>query len=193
MMLRQSLWATIATLPVLLGAAGGSTIHVADPLTSNLAANDEDTQMEFWHTLNGRKITSNDEAFHGLILFIEGQDDAADYAGRVEWLNEREMLPRDFDLPSNEAVRRGTMAVAISRILEIKGGLVMRVFGPSPRYATRELQYLNILPPSSPHQTLSGMEFVGLIGRIEDYERVKHVVDSESVRDEQEASETPPQ
>ena len=191
--LRRSVSTSLMVLAAAWWLVGCHSAEVANPLTEKLAGNSPEDQLEFWHTLASRSITSNDEAFHGLILFIEGQDDAADYAGRVEWLNEREMLPRDFDLPSNEAVRRGTMAVAISRILEIKGGLVMRVFGPSPRYATRELQYLNILPPSSPHQTLSGMEFVGLIGRIEDYERVKHVVDSESVRDEQEASETPPQ
>jgi len=47
----------------------------------------------------------------------------------------------------------------------------MRVFGPSPRYAVRELTYQAVFPPSSPQQTFSGAEFVGIIGRIEDYER----------------------
>jgi hypothetical protein len=30
--------------------------------------------------------------------------------------------------------------------------------------------YLNLFPPSSPEQTFSGSEFVGIIGRAEDYQ-----------------------
>ena len=47
----------------------------------------------------------------------------------------------------------------------------MRTVGAGPRYATRELQYEGLYPPSSPNQTFSGAEFVGVIGRIEDYQR----------------------
>ena len=47
----------------------------------------------------------------------------------------------------------------------------MRLFGPSPRYAVRELQYMNLFPQSSPQQTFSGQELLGIIGRAEDYQR----------------------
>ena len=166
----------------LLLLGGCSTARVADPLTNTLSDNRPETQLEFWHQLTSQPVTSNDEAFHGLILFMEGEDPTADYQGRMELLHSRQMLPRGFDRPADEAVLRGTLAVAIARLLEIKGGLVMRLLGPSPRYATRELQYLNLLPPSSPQQTFSGTEFVGVIGRVEDYERIAHPVDEKSIR-----------
>jgi hypothetical protein len=57
-------------------------------------------------------------------------------------------------------------------VLSIKGGLTMRVFGPHPRYAERELEYAGLFPPSSPQQVFSGAEFLGIIGRAEDYQRV---------------------
>jgi hypothetical protein len=31
--------------------------------------------------------------------------------------------------------------------------------------------FVGLYPPSSPNQTFSGSEFVGIIGRIEDYQR----------------------
>ena len=43
------------------------------------------------------------------------------------------------------------------------------------RYATRELVYLELYPPSTPNQTFSGAEYVGIIGRIEDYQRGDNV------------------
>ena len=45
------------------------------------------------------------------------------------------------------------------------------LFGPTPRYAVRELMFLNVYPPSTPNQSFSGNEFVGIIGRVEDYQR----------------------
>jgi hypothetical protein len=49
----------------------------------------------------------------------------------------------------------------------------MRLLGPTPRYATRELVYLNLFPPSSPHQLFSGNDIVSIIGRAEDYQRAQ--------------------
>ena len=151
--------------------SGCQPAKVAQPLTDKLAGNEPETQLEFWHTLTTRPVTSNDEAFHGLLLYLDGKDEAKDYAGRVDLLRGRNLLPADFDQPADHAMTRGNLAVAIVGALRIKGGLVMRLTGPSPRYATRELVYMELYPASSPQQTFTGSEFVGLIGRMEDYQR----------------------
>ena len=83
------------------------------------------------------------------------------------------MLPSDFDAPAEAAIRRGTLAVGIVRLLSIEGGLTMQIFGPRPRYAVRELEALGIYPPSSPQQTFSGAELLGIVGRVEDHQRAK--------------------
>ena len=56
----------------------------------------------------------------------------------------------------------------------------MRLFGMHPRYAVRELEYASVFPPSSPQQTLSGAEFLGIIGRAEDYQRGQGVDDTKT-------------
>jgi len=165
----------LGVLLVLVALAGCRTAQVAEPLTRELAGNEPEAQIEFWHTLAERPVVSNDEAFHGLLLFLDGRDPADDYAGRVAELQSRGMLPKNFKRDAHEAVRRGDLAVGILKILEMRGGVILRVFGPSPRYATRELEYANVYPRSSPHQTFTGAQFLALIGRIEDMERARNI------------------
>ena len=151
--------------------AGCQAARVDRPLTAELGASDDDTQLEFWHTLAQQQVTSNDDAFHGLLLFLDGTDPATDYAGRVAALKDRKLLSKGFNAPAEQAVDRGTLAVALSRVLNIRGGVVMALIGPTPRYATKELVFLGIYPPSSPNQTFSGTEYLGIIGKAEDYQR----------------------
>lgn len=164
---------TLATLLLALVAllSGCRAATVPQRLTVTLGGNAPETQMEFWHALAQAPVTSNDDAFHALLLYLDGEDAAQDYDARVATLKSRHLLPEKFDRPADEAVTRGNLAVAFVGIIKIKGGVVMRAVGAGPRYATRELQYEGLYPPSSPNQTFSGAEFVGVIGRIEDYQR----------------------
>jgi hypothetical protein len=160
-----------ALSPLAAIAIGCHTAHVAEPLTKTLSANTPEAQLEFWHTLATRSMTSNDEAFHGLLLYVDNKDESKDFVGRMQTLKSRKMIPANFNEPGNQAVSRGTLAVAMCRILEIKGGLMMHLTQSYPRYAVRELQFLDLYPVSSSNQTFSGSEFLGVIGRMEDYQR----------------------
>jgi hypothetical protein len=160
----------IIAIVLMLLVAGCHSAKVAQPLTGKLAGNDPDSQLEFWHTLATRPVTSNDEAFHGLLLYADGNDPANDYQGRVAILKQRKMLPQKFDRPADEAVQRGPLALAIVRLLKIKGGAMLQLTG-APRYAVRELMFMELYPPSGTHQTFSGTEYLGIIGRLEDYQR----------------------
>lgn len=166
-------YAAACVVLLMLCAAGCTSHPPSQALAPEFAKNDPDAQIEFWHALPERKAVSNDEAFHALLLFVDGEDAGADYASRVQRLKEKKMLPAGFSETPATALRRGTLAVALARALEIKGGLTMHLFGVSPRYATRELQYAGLYPPSSPQQTFSGPEFLGIIGRAEDYQRLR--------------------
>jgi hypothetical protein len=44
----------------------------------------------------------------------------------------------------------------------------MRVFGPSPRYCTRELSGLGILPDLTQNEALNGLEFIAFMNNIEE-------------------------
>lgn len=159
----------VSLLAFLTGCHGPK---VAKPLTQELGNKDDaDNQMEFWHRLGERPMTSNDDAFHGLLLYMDGKDASADYDARVRELKSRKILPSRFDRPADEAVTRGNLAMALIKVTQIRGGVMLMLTGPTPRYATRELVYNGLYPPSSPNQTFTGSEYVGIIGRLEDYQR----------------------
>ncbi len=165
-------WRVTVAIVLAMAALGcHSSTPVPDSLTGKFGGNDVDAQLEFWHALAEKPLTSNDDAFHGLLLYTDGKDDATDYAGRVDHLRNRNLLPKGFDEPPDVAVRRGTLAVPLMRLAGLKGGVTTRIFGTSPRYAVRELMFAGLYPPSTPNQVLSGAEFVGIIGRVEDYQR----------------------
>jgi hypothetical protein len=150
---------------------GCQTPRAGKPLDPKLSGSSDDAQLSFWHELTDEPVTTNDQAFHGLLLYIDGKDDSADYAARVATLKSRKMLPKHFNEPATAAVRRGNVAVAIMRVLHERGGVMTTLLGPTPRYAVRELMFLDVYPPSTPNQSFSGNEFVGIIGRVEDYQR----------------------
>jgi len=154
-----------------IGLLGCRATTVGKPLAAELSGSDPDAQLNFWHSLADEPLTSNDQAFHGLLLYLDSKDDSTDYAARVQALQARGIVSKQFKEPAEAIVTRGTLAVAIVKILEIKGGLTMHVLGAQPRYAVRELQFMNLYPPGATWQSFSGNEFLGIIGRIEDYQR----------------------
>jgi len=160
-----------AGLGLLIVSASGCRATTAKALPKELAGSDPQAQMDFWHTLPERKAVSNDEAFHALLLFADGQDPGKSFGDRVKSLRDRNMLPGGFSGAAEAPALRGTLAVAMVRILGIKGGLTQQMFGVHPRYAVRELEYAGLYPQSSPQQTFSGAELMGIIGRAEDYQR----------------------
>jgi hypothetical protein len=165
--LRATLLLVSISLPLLCGCQAA---HVPDSAVAAFPGDDAAAQLDFWHDLAERKLTSNDDAFHGLLLYMDSTDPSANYDRRVATLKLRGLLPAHFSEPHDLAVERGTLAYAIVKLLPLHGGWVMHVFGPSPRYAIREVADADIFPPSSPQQTFSGSEFVGVIGKLEDYQ-----------------------
>ena len=160
----------MAMSAVVLLCGGCQTAHIHSAVLAKYPGNDADSQLSFWHELANRHLTSNDDAFHAILLDAYGRDDAGTYEKRVELLKSKGLLYAGFHHTADDAIRRGDLAVIICNELNIKGGWVMHIFGPVPRYAVRELVYLDIYPPSSPQQTFSGTEFVGVIGKMDDYQ-----------------------
>ena len=124
--------------------------------------------FDFWDALAEQPVVSNDDALHSLILVQDGTDPSPDFkarmalAARKGWL-----IGTRTPLQANESATVGLLSVAACDILGIKGGLTMRLLGPSPRYCTRELSSMGILPGLTPNEALTGLEFIAFVGNIE--------------------------
>jgi hypothetical protein len=161
-------------LAALAMASGCSRSMVREPLNIDGPTTDAaGAQLDFWHSLPGKSAISNNEGLHGLILFVDGNDPHENYDQRVAYAKEKGWLTQGFDEPGDMVMQRGTLARAIAVSSDIKGGVMMRVTNSSGRYASRELQYLGIMAESTEQQALSGLDFVGVISKMQDYQAIE--------------------
>lgn len=86
-------------------------------------------------------------------------------------LREVGLLPLNWRATADKPIDRGEVSYLLCKTLDIKGGLIMRVFGVSRRYAFRECVHLRLLPQGHQHQYLTGEELVALVGLVEEYLR----------------------
>jgi hypothetical protein len=136
---------------------------VVDQLSSPAA------ELDFWSGLESRGAVTVNDALHGLFIVADGADPYEAWDDRLTAARQRGWLPARAEPQANASASVGMVAVATCKILSIRGGLTMTLLGPTPRYCTRELVFLEILPPRSEHQSLSGIEFIDLVGRLEDH------------------------
>src|SRR3954447_11561336 len=93
--------------------SGCAAVPAGKSVVGEMSATPDASEVEFWHTLQARPIATNDDAFHGLLIYLDGSDPATSYDARVSTLKQRGMLPANFSARADEAIERGTLAVAL--------------------------------------------------------------------------------
>ena len=124
-------------------------------------------EIEFLDALEDMPAVTNNDALHAFLILEDGTDPSKDYQDRVAEGIRRKWLSSSFDQQANAAARIGWMAGTGCRIMKIRGGLTMMIFGPVDRYAVKELIYMEILPLRTDNQSLTGGEFIDYLNRLE--------------------------
>jgi hypothetical protein len=156
-------------LTALVLALGGCAVErtvLEDSAAETLGAPDD--ELDFWDDLATRSVVTNHDAIHGLLL-AAGTTSDDDFAARLEAARHRGWIGEDENPDPNESASVGMISYAVCDILDIDGGVTMRIFGPSRRYCTRELVFLKLIPLRTEAQSLTGLEFIDLMGRIDDW------------------------
>jgi hypothetical protein len=125
-----------------------------------------DEEIVFFEELKESALVSNNDALHALFFLDDGEDHWGGYADRVAEAKRRKWLPGGFDEPSTESADVGWIATAACRIAKVDGGVSMRVWGPIPRYAVRELRNEQILVGKQQGMSFTGAEFVDFLTRL---------------------------
>ncbi|MFM1831450.1 MAG: hypothetical protein RLZZ558_1790 [Planctomycetota bacterium] len=125
-----------------------------------------DDELDFLAAVERMPAVTNNDALHGFFLLQDGSDPHADFESRVAEGRRRGWFPMGTPTRANEAAKIGWMATAGCRVMDVRGGLSMNLLGPLPRFATRELVYMEILPLRTENQILTGGEFVDYLNRL---------------------------
>lgn len=166
--------ATLTLAALTLTAVGCARTSIDHSLATDYPRSDTTAALDFWHELAGRPAISNDEGLHGVLVLMAGQDPTTTYEDRLALLRREGWIPQNFDEPPDMAMQRGTLAKAVAEAIGVKGGVMYRVTG-ARRYADRELVAINLMPPGTELQAVSGSDFLGIITRAQGYAMLKGV------------------
>ena len=159
----------LGPLLLLLLAAACARTTLKSSVATEHGGTDEFAELDFWDGISQARLVTNRDALHALLLSVEQAQGGADYAAEVQQARKGGWVKESWDKPANETAQTGLIARAICLEYDIEGGVTMRVFGPRPRYAVRQLTWLGLLPTRGTKEALSGLELIALLSNVEDF------------------------
>jgi len=143
---------------------GGDAVGVAN-----------ENSAEYLDRMSRQTTVTENDALVGMLLLLDGKDEAGTFAGRIEPLKRRRVVAESWSHDAARALTRGRLAYMVCQACKIKGGIVLHVFGPSRRYCLRELQYMEMMDTGTQRGEVSGMELVAVLARADVYIRTGKV------------------
>ncbi|MBF0532049.1 MAG: hypothetical protein HQL23_03015 [Candidatus Omnitrophica bacterium] len=106
-----------------------------------------------------------------LTVILLRQDPAiSDFSSSVDYLSQKKILPAAWEGYAPEKIlRRGELALLITGALKISGGICLRLFPRSTRYAVRELIYNGMMRCGGVNDPLTGTEMRWILTAAEKY------------------------
>jgi len=124
----------------------------------------------FFRVLASKPNATFEDACRCMAMLVE-MPVPEDFSELKAQLAEKSIIPRKWleEKTAEERLTRGVMAYMVCTSLDIKGGLVMHLLGPTPRYALRECIFLKLVARSAETKLVTGAELLAVLGRVEKY------------------------
>jgi len=128
----------------------------------------------FLDGLSGRTRVSEADAMKGMLLLL-GEEQETTFAKAVATLKRRGVVSGAWDFQADRHMTKGKVAYMIYRACGVRGGVTLTLLGPSQRYCLKELQYQGLMTAGLPYNKVSGMEYVGVLTRADEYRQTGKV------------------
>jgi len=127
------------------------------------AAPAKESRTAYLRRLFERDRATYGDACRGMLSLIKDEHTDADFGAVSGDLAGRGVVSSDWNLQEASLLTKGTLAYMACQSLGIKGGLTMRVFGMSRRYALRECQHLGLITGGTTDEYVTGRELIDVI------------------------------
>ena len=115
----------------------------------------------------------NKMGYKAVALLSRGQFDLRDAAAARDYLVGSKIARSGWPTAADAPLTKGRLAYMVCQALGIKGGVTMRLFGPSQRYCLAECQYLELMTGGADYEHVTGGELVSVIDRADQYRQSK--------------------
>lgn len=130
-----------------------------------------DIDIKYFNDLLSRRVTHISDAIKVISILTKADIKADDEDSQLALLKDKKLLPENAlkDVEPNMPLRKGVAAYMFCAALEIRGGVIMSIFGLSERYAMKELVCEGMLNPGDPDDIVSGRELALLFVEADRY------------------------
>lgn len=132
---------------------------------------DESNQDAYFKGLLSKEVAALSDAYKTLTILLGVGDQFSDLDSQFNFLIENEIVSENIGTKANydEPLRKGAVAYMFAQAMDIKGGIILRSFGMSQRYAFKELVHQEIMFSGNVHDVISGQELILTLTRAADY------------------------
>lgn len=128
-----------------------------------------ESDAQFFMLLVQKPVATMNDGYQAVAMLAEESAELRPADECHKMLTERGIAHENWTEGGSEPLPKGRLAYMLCQALDIKGGLTMRVFGPSDRYCLFECQYLELMPGGAQYQHVTGGELVSAVDRAEMY------------------------
>ncbi|MBN1942419.1 MAG: hypothetical protein JW849_03905 [Phycisphaerae bacterium] len=165
-----NLMPVIAMLLVALAGCEGPVGSVEGP-GSPLVLPAEEDSAAYLDRLSDQNTVSENDAMRGILLLLDGKDEATSFEKRRQMLAERGVVSGKWTFQKDRPITRGKFAYMIFRAMKLPGGVILAVGGPNQRYCLRELEFHQFMAQGFILAPVTGLEYVGVLTRADAYIR----------------------
>ena len=112
-----------------------------------------------------KRVTFGYDAAKVIVILMGVDEEYLDLTSQVGYLQQRGFLPRRLQQSFDpmQPLRKGLAAYLFRQALGIRGGITLHLFGPSERYALKELVFQGFMVPGHVNDLVTGGELVQLM------------------------------
>ncbi len=119
--------------------------------------------------ISSLSAVSENNAFRGILLLLDGKDNCADFSQRIRKLRDRGIASQNWHFSARRPLTKGKLAYMLYHGCKLPGGVTLTLTGASQRYCLLELQHQGFMSSGMPHTHVTGLEFVAAITRADTY------------------------
>lgn len=137
----------------------------------NICADDN-----IYRKLIDKDIATYEDGCRAILCFVDMPAETMTFGPLTTELKNRDIIGKRWKYKADKPLKREIMAYMICKVLKIKGGLTMRIFGITKRYAYLECQQrIGIMPTGNSRIYLSGHDLLAVVYRMEQYIKIREM------------------
>lgn len=126
---------------------------------------------EFFDNLYKKKIVTTFDFYQSLIILTGVFDQYRTVDKQIMFLLNNNIIAEDNvdNILINRPLKKGYAAYSFLKLINLKGGIILHLFGINQRYALKELIYQGMMIPGSAQELITGPELIYSLTKIAEY------------------------